>query len=410
MQIEKIHSETLDDSVTRWEATVRWEDCDRTDQTVFVSVPHDLGSSAALIGDGFVLMCLVYAWHHGEHRIQIDAPVDPWLRARVGKAIDYLNFWFGREHMVLIEPTQPYHPCKQSTERGCALFLSGGLDSMSSLVRNCVTLPEDHPMRFRYGLVVDGLDMAYIEGKASQDQEALTEQNYLGVKKICDDFNIVPARIRTNIRSLDENNLLYAEKAHGAILAGLAHFLSGRLNDVNIASTNDLRHAAPWGSSPLLDVNYSSTTLRIHHDSEDLSRLEKLRIVSANQAALQSLRVCPKVYALSKGHLNCGECEKCLRTMLEFVALGIDYGKYGFPAETALEDLIRGKKLVQSEYHASQIKEIVKPLKNQGRLELASACQHALKEWTRYSDWKRGESLGGLVKKLARRVKRGVTA
>ena len=60
-------------------------------------------------------------------------------------------------------------------------------------------------------------------------------------------------------------------------------------------------------------------TFSIVHDGAGYSRIEKVRRVSTHAIATRSLRVCwrDKSYCL-----NCGTCEKCVLTQLEFLALG----------------------------------------------------------------------------------------
>ena len=92
---------------------------------------------------------------------------------------------------------------------------------------------------------------------------------------------------------------------------------------VSIASTYDIPHLEPWGSHPLLDPLYSNTSVQVRHENAALSRLEKTKLVGEWDVALKHLRVCNEKESYSEGNYNCGECEKCVRTMTALLSLGI---------------------------------------------------------------------------------------
>jgi hypothetical protein len=64
----------------------------------------------------------------------------------------------------------------------------------------------------------------------------------------------------------------------------------------------------------------SGGELTIVHDGAAFSRTEKIARLSAVPAALQSLKVCWE--GVKQGR-NCGVCEKCIRTQLNFLAAGV---------------------------------------------------------------------------------------
>jgi hypothetical protein len=70
--------------------------------------------------------------------------------------------------------------------------------------------------------------------------------------------------------------------------------------------------------------------MRIRHRDYELPRLEKIKIVSEWDAAFQNFRVC---LANVPDLLNCGTCEKCVRTMTELTALGLLHKTRAFAAD-----------------------------------------------------------------------------
>jgi hypothetical protein len=73
------------------------------------------------------------------------------------------------------------------------------------------------------------------------------------------------------------------------------------------------------GTHPYLDPRFSTERTEIIHWG-DASRIQKAARVAQSPAALETLRVCQ--YDQISSDLNCGRCEKCLRTMVELHALG----------------------------------------------------------------------------------------
>ena len=107
---------------------------------------------------------------------------------------------------------------------------------------------------------------------------------------------------------------------HGAGLAAVAYALAPVHRKVIIASSYASADLHPWGSPPLLDPLWSTESLEIVHDGGE-TRLEKLRGLAGHPEGLALLRVCWE----NADENNCGRCEKCLRTMLELRALGVEF-------------------------------------------------------------------------------------
>jgi hypothetical protein len=128
--------------------------------------------------------------------------------------------------------------------------------------------------------------------------------------------------LRTNVRVLDDNWQFWEYQWQGSVLAALAHILSKSLDCVFIASTIDYKNLKPYGSHPLIDPLLSSNHMRIVHDGLTMNRLEKVKLVSKYDYALKDLRCCNQSQIYDDDYVNCGKCEKCLRTMLALHAVG----------------------------------------------------------------------------------------
>ena len=73
------------------------------------------------------------------------------------------------------------------------------------------------------------------------------------------------------------------------------------------------------GSHPALDPLWSTETLEFVHDGCEATRIEKVALIAEPDVALKFLRVCGEDH---NGAYNCGWCEKCIRTKINFISLG----------------------------------------------------------------------------------------
>jgi hypothetical protein len=103
---------------------------------------------------------------------------------------------------------------------------------------------------------------------------------------------------------------------------------------LHIASGYSDSYTGSHGSLPRLDNLISLGHAGVHHDGAELTRQEKLQeIVRRTGQRPVQLRVC-HANRRYEGR-NCGDCGKCLRTIVGLVVAGGDPAAYGFPQVTA---------------------------------------------------------------------------
>jgi hypothetical protein len=163
----------------------------------------------------------------------------------------------------------------------------------------------------------------------------------------------------------------------GACFAAIGHLFSTRLSSLSINSCHDIPLIKPYSSHPLLNPNYSSSDLKIRHEGITLSRFAKTRLVADWDFALKYLRVCNRVEHYKPGMLNCGKCEKCVRTMVAFLALGKLEKATCFPSTEVTEELISSA--VELKYVSFPYwKELLPPLAEKGRHDLINAIERRM--------------------------------
>jgi hypothetical protein len=215
--------------------------------------------------------------------------------------------------------------------------------------------------------------------------------------------------VSTNVRMLDEDWVFWRDEFQGAALAAVGHAFAGRLTTLSIAATYDAANMGPWGSHPVIDPNFSTHTMRVHHDGVALSRLDKVRLLLDWPTALRRLRVCNRTEFYKPGMLNCGQCEKCVRTMLELIACGALGTSEAFPAKDVSEETA-SLLHIHDGYVASCYKELIEPLSQRGRSDLARGIKGALWRYEGDKGWKRSAKqfdrnyLAGALGRLKRTI------
>lgn len=125
--------------------------------------------------------------------------------------------------------------------------------------------------------------------------------------------------VQTNIQGLTEPILSW-DYIHGGCLAAVGLFLRGAFRQIYIPSSFSLQEQVSWGSCLALDEHWSTKSTTFVHDGIEATRVDKvIQQIARSRLALDHLRVC---YENVKGSYNCGQCDKCLRTMINLYIAG----------------------------------------------------------------------------------------
>ena len=227
------------------------------------------------------------------------------------------------------------------------LAFSGGLDSMLALWRNAsgdagpvgydirATL-FIHAKRFGVGMEPDSSDVIEKLRKASARRE------------------LPMAVVHTNISEVVGNTSI----THGTWLAACLTLFAGKF-DVGLLGSS-VAYFSPgyeiYGSHPLIDPLLSTGHMAIRNDEGLYTRPDKAAMLARYPEAIEDLRVCIHPY---RTETNCCRCEKCIRTMLCFVASGNPIPPV-FPDGLRLTDIGIGMGQLNGLTYASMILEHAK--------------------------------------------------
>lgn len=236
--------------------------------------------------------------------LKLDAAVDPVFAANLDSIQCLYAEWndaFGRVNILTGgESPMPLSPKGHRV----GLFFSGGVDSFYTLLK--------HQDEITDLIFVHGFDIRL-------DDTALYNQAVESIQRVADYFGKRLIRVRTNLRQFIGPHADWGLFAHGAALAAVGHLLSGEFGRIYISASECASEAAPWGSHPVLDPLWSVPGLTFVHDGREETRVGKIRRIAPSDIALKNLRVCWKNPG---GVLNCGRCEKCIRTMIALQIAG----------------------------------------------------------------------------------------
>lgn len=417
MRISAPRRETAGDR-TRIAVDVRWEDSPRAPLELFAEFPAGVAEALSAEGDPWIIPAAVAAQRHGERRVRVAQTLCPALADGLRTALELQRRWFGiRDPAPAIEAESGWKTRLPPGPRA-AIFFSGGVDSIFSVLKNRDRYGPDHPASIRDAVVVEGYCFPP-SALGSPRSAAYWTRTERATAAFCATEGLTRIPVKTNMRDLDDDFGFFGERFHAAMLSGIGHLLGRRISAIGIAAGLDVPFLRPWGSHPLLDPLFSGGSLAVFHDGLEASRLEKVARLVRSPAALESLIVCNEG-PLSTEDLNCGSCEKCLRTLASFVAAGIgpDAGSF------ACRDLAptrRGTLEIGPHPWAVEIywREIEPVLRERGRQELADGARaiaeraRAIDAWHDGRSWKGrlrrldGRWLGGRVLALKRRVRAG---
>ena len=188
-----------------------------------------------------------------------------------------------------------------------ASFFSGGVDSFYTYLKN----KESGKEKINYFILANGYDI-------SLDSTELWKTTRNIIQDIGRKEHIEIIEVESNVRRMIEPIIPWGF-THGGCLAALGLSLRKELKSIFIASSYHNDQMFPWGSHPDTDYLWSTETLSFHHDGADVNRVQKVGFIAEYPIVLENLRVC---YLNKKNKFNCGQCDKCLRTMINLRIAG----------------------------------------------------------------------------------------
>ena len=363
------------DGLARVSATVVWEECHEPEREIFIETEAGFADAIEALPEAFLVGALIPAMHFGERRIVVEGAACPRLKEGLHTVMGLMQLWSrGLMQPLQLDVKTLAKPRFDRSGRRAGLFLSGGADSLAALRLNRLHYDARHPGAVQDCLLVHGFDIGGVMARGMKYHVFERAKEHMA--PVAREAGVTLIPVYTNIRHLCDDRDLWLNKFFGAVLGAVSQAFAPRLSQVEIAASYDLPNLVPCGSHPMLDPEYSSFDVQVRHRDVALSRLQKLRLIADWDVALQNLRVC---LANVPDRLNCGRCEKCVRTMTGLLAIGA-LGKTQAFAEKNVTPEMFDPFRINIRHREPFYEELLEPLKRIGRLDLTELIEVKLKE------------------------------
>lgn len=194
----------------------------------------------------------------------------------------------------------------------CGVFaFSGGMDSTFSLLRHHSGTMGRRTVAPVTAMMINGFDLD-LNNKVAMRNATKSALNIL------DPLGVPLAIIETNWKT----DLCYnwnMEHMTG-IAACLAQF-HGMLDVAIVAGDEGAEQIdIPWGSNPITNPLLSSDSFKLHTEGAGFTRTQRAGFITQHSGLAKHIRVCWKNAHTGQ---NCGICEKCIRTQINYRAVGV---------------------------------------------------------------------------------------
>lgn len=197
---------------------------------------------------------------------------------------------------------------KTEISQGAVCAFSGGVDATFSVWRNSQNMNSYRSQEIKLAAMVHGFDIPLNDNQSYENAFNQAESTLISV-------NIPLFSLKTNYRKIARAGWEHAFAA--ALIAALSNFKN--MAGTCIVGSGEPYDSLviPWGSNPITDPLLTSGSFRVILDGAAFSRVQKIKILNEWQDGRDNLRVC---WEGEDKDRNCGNCEKCLRTMMGFKA------------------------------------------------------------------------------------------
>ncbi|MFT4175545.1 MAG: hypothetical protein QM627_02710 [Luteolibacter sp.] len=310
--IERLEMVEEDGDFRRYSARLlRMGDEVESSEVLFYDLPGDLPLLEPDDGDPFLLGALMLAMREGR-AVEVRGSVSRCLVENLEEWMGAWRCWKPELYQVVPIEVASWAAPERYGKRspGSVAAFSGGVDA-SHLMWSWRPSGREREAPLRRAMFVHGFDIPLADSSY--------EIAYASAVETARSVGVPLDRVRTNFREVIGVNW---GDACGIALASCMHFYKSVLTQGLIASSEPYHQLViPWGSTPVTDYLLGSDVFRIFHHGAALGRSEKVKLLTEWPIGCANLRVC---WQHAGQGANCGVCEKCVRTKLNFWAVGVE--------------------------------------------------------------------------------------
>ena len=273
--------------------------------------PYNAGPPRLEHYDFALIALLPLAMHRGEP-LELNFPVDLILLDGLDHYQEVWQKWRPDlfSHKIKITPAAEYRQGMglEHRPRAVAAF-SAGVDSTFMAMRHRSGLMDRGSRDIRTAVLVHGFEIPLESEGVQLRQHAELILAELGVDLVT---------VKTNWRQLFD---VEWPMTFGSGLAAILHQFSAA-HDIGLVATDEAyeNQILMWGSF-CLDRFFSGSNFRIELDGGRYDRIDRVSVIAKKRSILEHVRVCWPGAGIGE---NCGVCPKCILTMLNLLAAGVE--------------------------------------------------------------------------------------
>lgn len=262
--------------------------------------------------ESFLIASLLAAMSEGRD-VRVEGSVGRRLLANLEEFMVAWSRWKPATYRrVRILPDEIREEAPRPWSRTAVAAFSGGVDASHAVWRHHSRQAGHASRDIVACALVHGFDIPL-------EQEDKFATSVLLARESLASLGIELVPLRSNLRqilTLDWHDL------HGAAIVAAMQLLKSKAGTAIIGSSDPYDQLLlPYGSNPVTDPMLATGGMDIVHDGCGWDRTEKIADIAEWTVGCGNLRVC---WAGTQIDANCGRCEKCVRTRMNFLVNGLE--------------------------------------------------------------------------------------
>jgi|GEM_PF-3135696 len=276
------------------------------DTEIWFQVSETLAGSVTDRCDPLLISVLFHLMQAQSH-VHVHGEVTESLLKNLYHFVDIVRTWWPSMCFPIEIEADALLPDRTALRNETIMLYSGGLDARCAFHWHRLKKSREYIPPITNALLVRGLNIML-------DEEQKYDLAFRAAQRSLAPYNVPLHKVATNWFSESP----FWPHSHGTLLGSLLQLFEGSFAVGAFGSSSAYSDFSPGGSHPLLDHRLGSGSMPVRVDDYCLDRLGKSAFLAGIDGANDGLLVCH--YFDEKG--NCGQCEKCLRTALSFIASG----------------------------------------------------------------------------------------
>lgn len=281
------------------------------DQSMFFEISGDQPPPALVNGD-FAAVAMIFPAMRSGRPIHIRGTLSASLVRNLEEFQEAWAAWRPGKYRTVPITADALEEDKPGRQRKGVFACSGGVDGTYALLRHFHKDAGRRTIAPVTAMLVHGFDIAL-------DKTA----DFVIARRSCEamlrGFNLPLCVVRTNWRETVSRDW---PMDYLSGVAACLHQFAGLADFGVIGADEDYANIQlPWGSNPVTNHLLSGGAFSLYTEGGAVGRTQRVAYISSFPDAARHLRVC---WEGNVPGTNCGRCEKCVRTKLNFLASGAE--------------------------------------------------------------------------------------